>query len=124
MCKIPMKNKKHWAYTGGAVTLALIVVTGTKSGDVVKLGNGGLFGVVQTDIATDDQITKGLAPQGSVENQASVFLPGIVLTLGVPPTALTGIANYAKVDMAADKMYTVTAEGDPFVGYPLGLRSN
>ncbi|UQN06297.1 DUF2190 family protein [Deinococcus sp. QL22] len=126
---ILIKNKKHWAYTGGAITLALIVAAGTKSGDTVKLGNDGLYGVAQTDIATADQVTKGLAPQGLVENQASVFLPGIVMSLSVPPAALTGIPDYAKVYMAADKTYTVTAAGNLFVGYrlgatTLGLRSN
>lgn len=126
---IHIKNKKHWAYTGGAVVLALIVAANTKSGDIVKLGNDGLYGVAQTDIATAAQVLKGEAPQGLVDNQASVFLPGIVLTLGVPPAALTGIADYAKVYMAPDKTYTVTAAGNLFVGYrlgatTLGLRSN
>ncbi|UQN04854.1 hypothetical protein [Deinococcus sp. QL22] len=126
-----MKNKKHWAYTGGAITLALIVAAGTKSGDIVKFGADadGLYGVAQTDVATADQVTKGLAPQGLVENQASVFLPGIVMSLSVPPAALTGIADYAKVYLAPDKTYTVTAAGNTFVGYrlgatTLGLRSN
>jgi predicted RecA/RadA family phage recombinase len=124
-----MKNKKNWAYTGGAVTLALAVAAGTKSGDLVKLGDGGLYGYASTDVATADQVMKGLAPQGLIENQAALFLPGIVMTISVPSTALTGIADFAKVYLAADKSYSAAAAGNTWVGYrlnatTLALRSN
>lgn len=112
-----MKNKRHHAYTGGSVTLPLIVPNGTKSGDIVPLGSAGLYGVAETDQVTADQITTGKYPQGYVAGQAGVFLPGIVMTLTVP--TLTGIADYAKVYRAADGTLSTTNTGT-YVGWRLG----
>lgn len=128
-----MKNKKHHAYTGGAVTLALTVPAGTKSGHVVRFGAAGLYGVATTDRVTTEQATKGEHPQGYVEGQAGVFLPGIVLTIGVPASALNGIADFAKVNIdPATQAYTAAADGalpGAYIGYRLnattvGLRSS
>jgi len=123
-----MKNRKHWAYTGGAVTLPLTVPANTKSGDIVPLGTTGLYGVATTDRATTDLIGKGLSPQGLLDGQASVQLPGIVLTLAVAKTDLAAFADYAKVYRSAAGAYTATTT-DLWVGYrlnatTLALRSN
>ena len=123
-----MKTKKHHANTGGAVTLALAVAAGVTSGAIVVLGNAGLYGVATTDRATTDKINAGLSPQGLLDGQASVFLPGIVLTLAVAKTDLAAFADYAKVYRSAAGAYTATTT-DTFIGYrlnatTLALRSN
>ncbi|CAM3666639.1 hypothetical protein [Deinococcus frigens] len=124
-----MKNKKHWAYTGGSISVALTVPAGTKSGDLVKLGTDDLYGHAETDQATADMVSKGTAPQGLVENQATVFLPGIVESIGVPATAIAAVAAFGKVYLKADKSYGATPADGLFVGYKLNattiaLRAN
>lgn len=130
---ITIKNKRHHAYTGGSVTLAMTVLAGTKSGDIVKFGTAGLYGVAETDRVTTEQAAKGTGPQGYVEGQAGVYLPGITLTLMVPAAALTGIADFAKVSFdPATKTYAAAADAaapTAYVGYRLNattvaLRSN
>ncbi|MBZ9713758.1 hypothetical protein [Deinococcus multiflagellatus] len=123
-----MKNKKHHAYTGGSVTLALPVPAGTKSGHIVKLGNAGFYGIAATDVVSPEQATSGKHPQGLIEGQASVFLPGIVLTVGVPAADVAAVADFGKVDWDAGTKKFVAA-GAAFVGYKLGattigLRAN
>ena len=124
-----MQVKKHWAYTGGAVTVAVTVPAGTKSGHIVKIGNAGFYGIAQTDQATPDMVKKGQAPQGLVDNQASVFFPGIVLTVAAPAADLSALADGAKVDWDDAAKKYVAAAGATFVGYRLNattvaLRSN
>lgn len=123
-----MQNQKHRAHTGGCVTLPLPVPAGTKSGALVVLGTAGLYGVAETAAATAGQVNQGTAPQGLVEGQASVSLPGIVLTLRVAPADLAAFGDFAKVYRSAAGAYTATAS-DTFVGYrlnatTLALRSN
>lgn len=124
-----MKNKKHHAYTGGSVTLALSVPAGTKSGEIVKLGAAGFYGIAETDVVSTEQAKTGKHPQGLVEGQASVYLPGITLTVSVPAADLSAVTDFAKVDYdTATKKY-VAATGAAFVGYRLnattvGLRAN
>lgn len=124
-----MRNKKHHAYTGGSVTLALPVPAGTKSGEIVKLGNAGFYGIAETDVVSADQAKTGKHPQGLIEGQASVFLPGISLTVSAPPADIAAVADFAKVDWdAANKKY-IAAAGATFVGYRLNattvaLRAN
>lgn len=124
-----MKNRKHWANTGGAVTLPLAVAAGTVSGDLVALGTDGLYGHATTDAVTATMVTKGTNPQGLAAGQASVFLPGIVVTIGVSSTSLTAVANFGKVYLKPDKTYAATAAGNTFIGYKLdpttiALRAN
>lgn len=125
-----MKNKRHWAYTGGGVTLPMTVPAGTKSDDIVKFGTAGLYGVAETDRVTADQATKGTGPQGYVEGQSGVYFPGLVLTLRVAATALNGIADFAPVDFdPVAKTYSTAATAAAGVGFRLnattvGLRSN
>jgi len=124
-----MKNKKHHAYTGGSVTLALPVPAGTKSGEVVKLGAAGFYGIAETDVVSAEQAKTGKHPQGLIEGQASVYLPGITLTVGVPAADIAAVPAFGKVDYdAATKKY-VAAAGAAFVGYKInantvGLRAN
>ena len=123
-----MQNQKHRAHTGGCVTLALPVPAGTKSGDLVSLGNAGFYGIAETAAVTADQVQKGTGPQGLIEGQASVSLPGIVLTIRTAPTDLAAFADFAKVYRSAAGAYTATTT-DTFVGYrlnatTLALRSN
>lgn len=124
-----MKNLKMIAHTGGAVTIPLAVPAGTVSGDLVALGAAGLYGWATTTRVSTEQATKGTGPQGYVEGQAGVYLPGIVATIRVAATAMTGIADYAKVYMAPDKSYSGASAGNTWVGYrinatTLALRSN
>lgn len=123
-----MKNVKYRAHTGGAVTLALMVTAGVKSGDLVPLGAAGLYGVATTDRATTANINAGLSAQGLIDGQASVILPGIVLGLAVPSAALSAFADYAKVYRSAAGAYTAVTT-NLWVGYrlnatTLALRSN
>ncbi|AIZ44862.1 hypothetical protein QR90_06720 [Deinococcus radiopugnans] len=120
-----MKNLKHQADRKGGVILPLTVAAGTLSGQVVTLGAAGLFGIATTDRVTPEQATSGLHPQGYKSGQAGVLLPGIGLTIDVLP--LTGIADYAKVYVAAG-VYSATNTGT-FVGWrinatTLAVRNN
>jgi hypothetical protein len=124
-----MKNLKNLAYTGGAVTLALMVPDGTKSGDIVKLGAAGFYGIAQTDRVSADMAKTGKHPQGLIEGQASTFLPGIVMTVTAPAADIAAIAAFGKVDFdPATKKYVAPA-GAAFIGYKInantiGLRAN
>jgi hypothetical protein len=122
-------NKKHHAYTGGAVTLALTVPAGSKNGDVLALGADGLFGWLDTEPVTQAQYDKGEYPQGYVVGQAGVYLPGITLTLNVDATQIAAVLQFGKVYIKPDRTYTGTAAGATLVGYKLGknfigLKSN
>lgn len=126
---IPIRNKKHHAYTGGSVTLALPVPAGTKSGEVVKLGAAGFYGIAETDVVSPDQAKTGKHPQGLIEGQASVYLPGITLTVSAPAADLAAVADFAKVDYDAAAKKFIAAAGAAFVGYRInattvGLRAN
>lgn len=123
-----MKNRKHGKLED-SVTLPLPVPDGTKSGDIVILGTAGLYGVATTDKITTAIINAGgNVPQGYVDGQGGVFLPGISITLAVANTALTAFATFAKVYKSAAGAYTATTT-DTFVGYKinpttLALRGN
>ena len=124
-----MKNLKMIAHTGGAVTMPLAVPAGTVSGDLVPLGTAGLYGYATTTRVSTEQAAKGTGPQGYIEGQAGVYLPGIVAVVRVSSAALNGIADYAKVYIAPDKTYSGAASGNTWVGYRMGamslaLRSN
>lgn len=76
-----MKNLKHKSQDGRGVVLALTVPAGTIAGRPLALGNGGLIGVPVTERATPTLRAEGRAPQGLKDNEASVCLPGIGMTL-------------------------------------------
>lgn len=122
-------NKKHHAYTGGSIDLALTVPAGSKNGDVVALGTDGLYGWLVTEPVTAAQALSGEYPQGYTEGQAGVFLPGIVLSINVVAAQIAAVAQFGKVYVKPDRTLTGTAAGNTFAGYKLGasfigLRAN
>lgn len=98
------------------VVVAITVASGTKSGDVLAIGAGGLMGYALTDryVASTDDGTKAM-PQGLADGQASVELQGVSRVINEPVTGspTAGAAVYR----TAAGAYTATATGNTFVGW-------
>ncbi|MDL2342570.1 MULTISPECIES: hypothetical protein [Deinococcus] len=121
-----MKTRAHGSPMDG-ITLPLAVPANTREGHPVAIGNAGLLGVAVTARVTADDLNNParVTPQGLVAGQASVFLPGIAVTLRVDlPAAL---AQGAKVYQQPDGTYSDVNTG-VFVGWKvnglLAVRAN
>ncbi len=113
-----MKNLKYKSDNGRGVTLAL-TVTGAVSGQIVLIGNAGLFGIAETDTVTQALIDAGKRPQGLKVGEASVNLPGIGQLIA-PLTALPAGNDGDKVYRdASTGNLTATATANLFVGWRL-----
>ncbi|MBB5234465.1 hypothetical protein [Deinococcus budaensis] len=100
-----MDTRAHGSPQDG-ITLPLAVPANARKGHPIAIGTGGLIGVLITDRITADDLKNPAKanPQGLVAGQASVFLPGISITLRVNlPAAL---AQGAKVYLQPDGSYS------------------
>lgn len=102
----------------------LPVASGVTAGQIVLIGAAGLWGWAQTDRVTTallSDYTRTL-PQGLVDGQASVELPGIstAVRLTVAGTPAVGDRIYR---VAADGTYSTTATGNLMIGYALEILS-
>lgn len=103
-----------------SISVALPVAANTASGDIVPVGDQGLFGFALTDRATSDTIQAGTAAQGLQDGQATVELPGITLSVNLEIDGDPDIGD--AIYRAANGDINTTNTG-LFIGWFLGGRA-
>lgn len=103
-----------------SISVALPVPAGTASGDVVPVGDQGLFGFALTDRATSATIQSGTAAPGLEDGQATVELPGITLSVNLDVDGAPAVGD--AIYRAANGDINTTDTG-LFIGWFLGGRA-
>lgn len=112
-----MKNLKK--FKDALVSLALPVPSGATAGQVVLLGDMGLYGVLKTARATTATITAGTAAQGLADGEATVILPKVSLVLEL--TVAVGGDQFDAVYITPTNTYSTSANSgaNKLIGYLL-----